>query len=61
MRLPHVACTCPDMRPDTLDLRHYVDPLTSIVLPVLFTILGGIGFLGGAVFVKHHLLRSQFW
>lgn len=45
----------------TLDPRHYVDPLTSIVLPIVFTILGGIGFPGGAVFVNRQLLRSPVW
>ncbi|GJD83161.1 site-2 protease family protein [Methylobacterium haplocladii] len=45
----------------TLDPRLYIDPLTSIVLPVLFTILGGIGFPGGAVFVNRDLLRSSGW
>ncbi|MET0259408.1 MAG: site-2 protease family protein, partial [Methylobacterium sp.] len=45
----------------TLDPRLYIDPLTSIVLPVLFTILGGIGFPGGAVFVNRDLLRSPIW
>lgn len=45
----------------SLDPRLYVDPLTSIVLPVLFTVLGGIGFPGGAVFVNRHLLKSPVW
>lgn len=45
----------------TLDPRHYVDPIGSIVLPILFTALGGIGFPGGAVFVNQHLLRSPVW
>lgn len=45
----------------SLDPRLYVDPLTSIVLPVLFTVLGGIGFPGGAVYVNRRLLRSNLW
>ena len=45
----------------SLDPRLYVDPLTSIVLPVLFTVLGGIGFPGGAVYVNRRLLRSSVW
>lgn len=45
----------------TLDPRLYVDPLTSIVMPVVFTILGGIGFPGGAVLINRHLLRSPVW
>lgn len=45
----------------TLDPRRYVDPITSIAMPVLFTMLGGIGFPGGAVFVNRQLLRSPVW
>jgi Zn-dependent protease len=45
----------------TLDPRLYADALSSIVLPLLFTILGGIGFPGGRVFVNTHLLRSKVW
>lgn len=43
------------------DPRLYVDPMMSIVLPVLFTLLGGIGFPGGAVFINRHLLRGPLW
>ncbi len=45
----------------TLDPRYYVDPFASIVLPIVFTMLGGIGFPGGAVFVNQRLLRSRVW
>lgn len=45
----------------SLDPRLYVDPMMSIVLPVLFTLLGGIGFPGGAVFINRHLLRGPLW
>ena len=45
----------------TLDPVHYVHPVFSILLPVLFTLLGGIGFPGGAVYIKDGLLRTKAW
>ncbi|GJE17368.1 site-2 protease family protein [Methylobacterium marchantiae] len=45
----------------TLDPRLYADALSTIVLPLLFTILGGIGFPGGSVLVNTHLLRGKAW
>ncbi len=45
----------------SLDPRLYVDPFSSLVLPLLFTILGGIGFPGGSVLVNAHLLRGRAW
>jgi len=42
----------------TLDPRHYTDPLTSIVLPLLVLVIGGIGLPGGAVWINRSLLRS---
>lgn len=45
----------------SLDPRLYVDPFTSLVLPILFTLLSGIGFPGGAVYVNRHYLRSKAW
>lgn len=45
----------------TLDPRRYADPVTTLVLPVLFTILGGIGFPGGAVRIDLSALRGRLW
>jgi Zn-dependent protease len=39
----------------------YADPQTSLVFPVLFMLMGGIGLPGGAVYINHHLLRNRFW
>lgn len=39
----------------------YMDPITSIVLPIIFIILGGFGFPGGAVYINKHMLRSREW
>jgi Zn-dependent protease len=39
----------------------YTDPQTSLVFPVLFMLMGGIGLPGGAVYINHNLLRNRFW
>ncbi len=43
----------------TLNPFKYTHPLLSIVLPVVFLLLGGIGLPGGAVWVDHGALRSR--
>jgi Zn-dependent proteases len=43
----------------TLDIRRYTDIGLSIVLPVIFLLLGGIALPGGAVWINHGLLRSR--
>jgi Zn-dependent protease len=43
----------------TLDPRRYTDPVLSIVLPLLFVLIGGIPLPGGAVWINHHALRSR--
>ena len=45
----------------TLNPLHYTHPLYSIVLPMLFLVMGGIGLPGGAVYIENHLLRSKSW
>jgi Zn-dependent protease len=44
----------------TLDPRRYADPGLSLVLPILFVLLGGIGLPGGAVWVDRGALRSRW-
>jgi Zn-dependent protease len=43
----------------TLDPRRYTDPVLSIVLPLIFVLIGGIPLPGGAVWINHHALRSR--
>jgi len=43
----------------TLDPRRYTDPVLSIVLPLLFLLIGAIPLPGGAVWINHHALRSR--
>jgi len=45
----------------TLNPLQYVDPLMSIVLPIVFLLMGGVPLPGGATFVRRDLLRSRGW
>lgn len=44
----------------TLDPLRYTHVLLSIVMPLLFLLLGGIGLPGGAVFIDRNALRTRF-
>jgi Zn-dependent protease len=43
----------------TLNPLKYTHPVLSIVLPLVFVLLGGIGLPGGAVWVDHAAVRSK--
>jgi Zn-dependent protease len=43
------------------DPRRYGDLATSLVIPLLALALGGIGFPGGAVYLREDLMRSRLW
>jgi Zn-dependent protease len=43
----------------TLDVRKYTDPVLSIVLPLIFLIIGGIPLPGGAVWINRGALRNR--
>ena len=45
----------------TLNPFRYAHPVYSVLMPVVFLMLGGIGLPGGAVYINHHLLRSKQW
>src|SRR5207244_11119180 len=45
----------------TLNPLHYAHPVYSLLMPVVFMLLGGIGLPGGAVYIDHSLLRSRAW
>lgn len=44
-----------------LDPLKYTDPLLSIVLPLVYILIGGFALPGGAVWINHSLLRSAVW
>jgi Zn-dependent protease len=39
----------------------YLNPFLSILLPLVFILLGGIGLPGGAVYVRRDLVRNRLW
>lgn len=43
------------------DPRRYGDLGTSLVIPLIALALGGIGFPGGAVYLRNDLMRSPAW
>ncbi len=45
----------------TLNPLQYVDPVMSIILPVVFLMMGGIPLPGGATYIRHDLIRSKHW
>src|SRR5262245_37361926 len=45
----------------TMNPFRYLPPVQSLLLPLLFVILGGIGLPGGAVYINRELLRSRAW
>lgn len=45
----------------TLDPLKYSDLVTTIVFPLIALALGGIGFPGGAVYLREDLMRSKGW
>lgn len=45
----------------TLNPLRYSHPLLSVVLPIVFLLMGGLGLPGGAVYIRHGALRSPRW
>jgi len=45
----------------TFNPLKYTHPLFSIVLPLLFLLLGGIGLPGGAVYIERWRIRNRYW
>ena len=43
----------------TLDPRRYTDPVLSLVIPLVFLVIGGIPLPGGAVWINHYALKSK--
>jgi len=40
---------------------RYIDPQLSIVMPIVFLLIGGLGLPGGAVLINRSKLKSPFW
>src|SRR6478609_3815911 len=45
----------------TLNPLQYVDPVMSIILPLIFLVMGGVPLPGGVTYVRRELLRSRVW
>lgn len=45
----------------TFNPLKYTHPVFSIVLPLLFLLMGGIGLPGGAVYIERWRIRDRFW
>ena len=45
----------------TLNPLKYTHPVYSLLLPILFLLMGGIALPGGAVYINHRRLRSRGW
>jgi Zn-dependent protease len=45
----------------TFNPLKYTHPVYSILLPLLFLVMGGIGLPGGAVYIETWRLRSRAW
>ncbi len=45
----------------TFNPLKYTHPVYSLLLPLIFLLLGGIGLPGGAVFIEKWRLRSRGW
>lgn len=45
----------------TLNPLKYIDPVFSLVMPMLFLLIGGIGLPGAAVYINAGQIRSRLW
>lgn len=45
----------------TLNPLKYTDVSLSLVLPIVFLLIGGIPLPGGAVYINHSLIRNRWW
>lgn len=45
----------------TLNPLQYVDPVFSLLMPVVFLAIGGIPLPGGVTYIRTDLLRSRHW
>ena len=44
----------------TFNPLKYTHPLFSLILPLLFLVMGGIGLPGGAVYIERQRIRNRF-
>jgi Zn-dependent protease len=45
----------------SLNPMRYLDPMTSVILPTVLLVMGGLGLPGGAVYIDTQALKSKAW
>ena len=45
----------------TFNPLKYTHPVFSLLLPLVFLVLGGIGLPGGAVYIERDRIRNRYW
>ena len=45
----------------TFNPFKYTHPMYSIIMPLVFLAMGGLGLPGGAVYIEHWRLRNRWW
>lgn len=45
----------------TFNPLKYTQPDLSIIMPLVFILIGGMGLPGGAVYINHSLLKNRVW
>ena len=45
----------------TFNPLKYTHPFLSIILPLIFLLMGGIGLPGGAVYIERWRIRNRYW
>jgi Zn-dependent protease len=45
----------------SLNPMRYLDPMTSVILPTLMLVMGGLGLPGGAVYIDTAALKNKTW
>jgi Zn-dependent protease len=45
----------------TLNPLQYIDPVFSLLLPIVFLMMGGVPLPGGVTYIRRDLLRSRAW
>jgi Zn-dependent protease len=45
----------------SLNPLQYIDPVVSLILPLVFLLMGGVPLPGGMTYVRRDLLRNRLW
>src|SRR6185295_17228057 len=45
----------------TLNPLQYIHPVFSLLLPILFLLMGGVPLPGGVTYIRRELMRGKLW